>query len=176
RVFEKVYNSAEQKAAAGGRQKIFQRAAQVAIDHSKALDAGRVPFGLKAQFALFDRLVYSKLKSAMGGRIKYAVSGSAPLGLRLGHFFRSLDVKILEGYGLTETTAPATVNVVSKFKIGTVGTPLPGIGIRIAEDGEILVKGVDVFGGYWNKPEETAAVFTDDWFHTGDVGTLDDEG
>ncbi|PZQ87822.1 MAG: long-chain fatty acid--CoA ligase [Leifsonia xyli] len=176
RVFEKVYNSAEQKAAAGGKEKIFHKAAQVAIEHSKALDAGNVPFGLRVQFALFDKLVYSKLKAAMGGNIRYAVSGSAPLGLRLGHFFRSLDVKILEGYGLTETTAPATVNVVSKFKIGTVGTPIPGVGIRIADDGEILVKGVDVFAGYWNKPEETAAVFTDEWFHTGDIGSLDDEG
>ena len=176
RVFEKVYNSAEQKAAAGGKEKIFHKAADVAIAHSKALDAGKVPLGLKLQFALFDKLVYGKLKSAMGGRVRYAVSGSAPLGSRLGHFFRSLDVQILEGYGLTETTAPATVNVVSKFKIGTVGTPLPGVGIRIADDGEVLVKGVDVFDGYWNKPDETAAVFTDEWFHTGDIGSLDDEG
>ncbi|MFT4028434.1 MAG: long-chain fatty acid--CoA ligase [Protaetiibacter sp.] len=176
RVFEKVYNSAEQKASAGGREKIFHKAAQVAIDHSKALDAGAVPLGLRLQFALFDKLVYGKLREAMGGRVRYAVSGSAPLGLRLGHFFRSLDVKILEGYGLTETTAPATVNVVSKFKIGTVGAPLPGVGIRIADDGEVLVKGVDVFAGYWNKPEETAAVFTGEWFHTGDIGSLDDEG
>ena len=176
RVFEKVYNSAEQKAAAGGKEKIFRKAADVAIAHSKALDAGKVPFGLKLQFALFDKLVYSTLKAAMGGNIRYAVSGSAPLGPRLGHFFRSLDVKILEGYGLTETTAPATVNVVAKFKIGTVGTPIPGVGIKIADDGEVLVKGVDVFAGYWNKPEETAKVFTDDWFHTGDIGSLDDEG
>src|SRR5690606_25041832 len=176
RVFEKVYNSAEQKAAAGGKQKIFQKAAEVAIAHSKALDAGKVPLGLKLQFALFDKLVLSKLKAAMGGRVRYAVSGSAPLGLRLGHFFRSLDVKILEGYGLPETTATATVNVVSKFKIGTVGTPLPGVGVKIAEDGEVLVKGIDVFDGYWNKPEETAAVFSGEWFHTGDIGSLDDEG
>jgi len=176
RVFEKVYNSAEQKAAAGGKQKIFQKAAEVAIAHSKALDAGKVPLGLKLQFALFDKLVLSKLKAAMGGRVRYAVSGSAPLGLRLGHFFRSLDVKILEGYGLTETTAPATVNVVSKFKIGTVGTPLPGVGVKIAEDGEVLVKGIDVFDGYWNKPEETAAVFSGEWFHTGDIGSLDSDG
>ena len=176
RVFEKVYNSAEQKAEAGGKGKIFQKAAQVAIEHSKALDAGKVPLGLKLQFAVFDKLVLSKLRAAMGGNVKYAVSGSAPLGMHLGHFFRSLGVKILEGYGLTETTAPATVNVVSKFKIGTVGTPLPGVGIKIAEDGEVLVKGVDVFAGYWNKPEATAEVFTGEWFHTGDIGSLDDEG
>ena len=176
RVFEKVYNSAEQKAAAGGKEKIFRKAAAVAIAHSKALDAGKVPLGLKLQFALFDKLVLNKLKVAMGGRVRYAVSGSAPLGLRLGHFFRSLDVKILEGYGLTETTAPATVNIVSKFKIGTVGTPLPGVGVKIAEDGEVLVKGIDVFDGYWNKPEETAAVFSGEWFHTGDIGSLDEDG
>ena len=176
RVFEKVYNSAEQKAEAGGKGKIFRAAADAAIAHSKALDEGHVPFGLKVKFALFDRLVYSKLKTAMGGNVKYAVSGSAPLGTRLGHFFRSLDVRILEGYGLTETTAPATVNVPDRFKIGTVGPALPGVGLKIAEDGEILVKGIDVFQGYWNKPEETAEAFDGEWFKTGDVGALDDEG
>ncbi len=176
RVFEKVYNSAEQKAAAGGKEKIFHKAVETAIAHSQALDTGKVPFGLRIKFALFDKLVYGKLKAAMGGNVRYAVSGSAPLGLRLGHFFRSLDVQILEGYGLTETTAPATVNVVSKFKIGTVGTPLPGVGVKIADDGEVLVKGIDVFGGYWNKPEATAEVFTGEWVHTGDVGSLDDDG
>ncbi len=176
RVFEKVYNSAEQKAEAGGKGKIFRQAADVAIAHSKALDAGSVPLGLKIKFALFDRLVYSKLKTAMGGNIKYAVSGSAPLGTRLGHFFRSLDVRILEGYGLTETTAPASVNLVSKFKIGTVGPAMPGVGIKIAEDGEILVKGIDVFEGYWNKPEETAEAFDGEWFKTGDIGEFDSEG
>jgi len=176
RVFEKVYNSAEQKAAAGGKGAIFEKAAHTAIEYSKALDAGKVPLGLKLKFKLFDKLVLSKLRAAMGGNVKYAVSGSAPLGQHLGHFFRSLGVKILEGYGLTETTAPATVNIVEKFKIGTVGTPLPGVGVKIADDGEILVKGVDVFGGYWNNPEATAEVFTDEWFHTGDIGSLDDEG
>lgn len=176
RVFEKVYNSAEQKAEAGGKGKIFRKAADVAVEHSKALDEGRVPLGLKIQFALFDKLVYSKLKTAMGGRVTYAVSGSAPLGLRLGHFFRSLGIRILEGYGLTETTAPASVNLVSKFKIGTTGPALPGIGIKIADDGEILVKGVNVFGGYWKKPAETAEVMDGEWFRTGDIGTLDDEG
>ena len=131
RVFEKVYNSSEQKAEAGGKGKIFRRAADVAIAHSKALDAGHVPLGLKLQFALFERLVLSKIKTALGGNVRYAVSGSAPLGPRLGHFFRSLDVRILEGYGLTETTAPATVNVPGNFKIGTTGPALPGVGIRI---------------------------------------------
>ncbi len=176
RVFEKVYNSAEQKAEAGGKGKIFRKAADVAIEHSKALDAGKVPLGLKVQFALFDRLVYSKLKTAMGGRVVYAVSGSAPLGLRLAHFFRSLDIRILEGYGLTETTAPATINLVDKFKIGTTGPALPGVGVKIAEDGEILVKGINVFAGYWKKPEATAEVMEGDWFRTGDIGALDDDG
>ncbi|HTL39939.1 MAG TPA: long-chain fatty acid--CoA ligase [Pseudolysinimonas sp.] len=176
RVFEKVYNSAEQKAEAGGRGKIFRRAADVAVAHSQALDAGKVPFGLAVQFALFDRLVLSKLKAAMGGRVRYAVSGSAPLSTRLGHFFRSMDVMILEGYGLTETTAPATVNLTTRFKIGTTGPALPGVGVKIADDGEIWVKGIDVFQGYWNKPKETAEAFDGEWFKTGDIGELDDEG
>jgi long-chain acyl-CoA synthetase len=176
RVFEKVYNSSEQKAEGNGKGKIFRRAADVAIAHSKALDAGTVPLGLRLQFALFDRLVLSKIKAALGGRVKFAVSGSAPLGPRLGHFFRSLDVKILEGYGLTESTAPATVNLPDKFKIGTTGPALPGVGIRIGDDGEIAIKGVNVFGGYWNNPEATAEVMDGEWFKTGDIGALDSDG
>jgi long-chain acyl-CoA synthetase len=176
RVFEKVYNSSEQKAEAGGKGKIFRKAADVAIAHSKAVDAGTVPLGLAIQFAVFDRLVLSKIRAALGGRVKYAVSGSAPLGLRLGHFYRSLGITILEGYGLTETTAPVSVNVVSNFKIGKVGPPLPGMSVRIADDGEIQVKGIDVFAGYWNNPEATAEVFEDGWFKTGDIGVIDDDG
>jgi long-chain acyl-CoA synthetase len=176
RVFEKVYNSAEQKAEAGGKGKIFRKAADVAVEHSKALDAGHVPLKLKLQFALFDRLVLSKLKAAMGGNVRYAVSGSAPLSTRLGHFFRSMNVMILEGYGLTETTAPATVNLTTRFKIGTTGPALPGVGLKIAEDGEIWVKGIDVFAGYWNNPKATAEVMEGEWFKTGDIGALDDEG
>jgi long-chain acyl-CoA synthetase len=176
RVFEKVYNSSEQKAEAGGKGKIFRKAADVAVEHSKALDAGKVPFGLKVQFALFDRLVLSKIKAAMGGNVRYAVSGSAPLSTRLGHFFRSLDVMILEGYGLTETTAPATVNLTTRFKIGTTGPALPGVGLKIADDGEVWVKGIDVFAGYWNNPKATAEVMEGEWFKTGDIGALDDEG
>jgi long-chain acyl-CoA synthetase len=177
RVFEKVYNASEQKAETGGKGKIFRRAAEVAIEHSKALDAGKVPVGLALQFRLFDKLVYGKLKAAMGGRVRYAVSGSAPLGPRLGHFFRSMDVRILEGYGLTETTAPASVNVPDKFKIGTVGPALPGVGLRIAEDGEVQVSGINVFQGYWRNEEATKAAFTEDgWFRTGDLGDLDADG
>ena len=176
RVFEKVYNSSEQKAEGGGKGKIFRTAATVAIAHSKALDAGVVPLRLKLQFAVLDRLVLSKIRAAMGGNVKYAVSGSAPLGLRLGHFYRSLGITILEGYGLTETTAPISVNLASNFKIGKVGPPLPGVAVRIAEDGEIQAKGVNIFDGYWKNPEETAKSFDGEWFRTGDLGEFDDDG
>ncbi|WP_454141634.1 AMP-dependent synthetase/ligase [Microbacterium lacticum] len=177
RVFEKVYNSAEQKAEAGGKGKIFRAAAATAVEHSALLQDGKkVPLLTKIKFALFDKLVYSKLREAMGGRVTYAVSGSAPLGPRLGHFFHSLGVTILEGYGLTETTAPATVNTPEKAKIGTVGPVLPGVGVRLAEDGEIEVRGINVFKEYWRNPEATAAAFDGDWFKTGDLGSFDDEG
>jgi long-chain acyl-CoA synthetase len=177
RVFEKVYNSAEQKAEAGGKGKIFRAAAHAAIEHSMLEQEGKkVPLGLKLKFRLFDKLVYSKLRAAMGGNVVYAVSGSAPLGPRLGHFFHSLGVVILEGYGLTETTAPASVNLATKSKIGTVGPALPGVGIRLAEDGEVEVRGINVFKEYWRNPEATAAAFDDGWFKTGDVGSFDTEG
>ena len=177
RVFEKVYNSAEQKAEAGGKGKIFRAAAHTAIEHSTLLQEGKkVPLGTKIKFALFDKLVYSKLRAAMGGRVTYAVSGSAPLGPRLGHFFHSLGVTILEGYGLTETTAPATVNLAKKSKIGTVGPVLPGVGVRLADDGEVEVRGINVFKEYWQNDEATAAAFDGDWFKTGDLGSFDDEG
>lgn len=176
RVFEKVYNSAEQKAEAGGKGKIFRAAAEVAIAYSKALDAGTVPFALKAKFMLFDRLVYSKLRTALGGNVVYAVSGSSPLGIDLAHFFRSLGIRILEGYGLTETTAPISVNLADKFKIGTTGPALPGVSVRIGDDGEILTKGVNLFSGYWKNDAATAEAMNGDWFRTGDLGTLDDDG
>ena len=177
RVFEKVYNSAEQKAEAGGKGKIFRAAAAAAVEHSTLREEGKpIPFGLRMKFALFNKLVYSKLREAMGGNVSYAVSGSAPLGARLGHFFHSLGVVILEGYGLTETTAPATVNLADKSKIGTVGPALPGVGVRLAEDGEIEVKGINFFKEYWNNPEATEAAFHDGWFRTGDLGSFDSEG
>ena len=177
RVFEKVYNSAEQKAEAGGKGKIFRAAAAAAVEHSERQQQGKsIPLLLKVKFALFDRLVYSKLREAMGGRVVYAVSGSAPLGPRLGHFFRSLGVVILEGYGLTETTAPATVNLATKSKIGTVGPVLPGVGVRLADDGEIQVRGINVFAEYWRNPEATAEAFDGEWFKTGDIGAFDADG
>ena len=177
RVFEKVYNSAEQKAEAGGKGKIFRAAAAVAIEHSRRQQEGeKIPLGMKLKFRLFDKLVYSKLRAAMGGNVVYAVSGSAPLGPRLGHFFHSLGVHILEGYGLTETTAPATVNLASRSKIGTVGPALPGVGVRVAEDGEIEVRGINVFKEYWRNPEATAEAFDGEWFKTGDLGSFDHDG
>lgn len=177
RVFEKVYNSAEQKTEAEGKGRIFRAAAKTAIEHSRRLQEGeKIGLGLRLRFSLFDRLVYSKLRALMGGRVTYAVSGSAPLGPRLGHFFHSLGIKILEGYGLTETTAPASVNLPGLIKVGTVGPALPGVGIRIADDGEIQVKGINVFREYWQNPEATADAFDGEWFRTGDLGSFDEDG
>jgi long-chain acyl-CoA synthetase len=176
RVFEKVYNSAEQKAEAGGKGKIFHSAADTAIAYSEALDDGGPGFGLKAKHAVFDKLVYSKLRGALGGQTRWSVSGGAPLGSRLGHFFRGIGLTIVEGYGLTETTAASAVNRPDTNKIGTVGRPLPGVTIRIADDGEILVKGDIVFRGYYNNKAATAEAISDGWFHTGDIGELDGDG
>src|SRR6185437_2748732 len=177
RVFEKVYNSAEQKAESGGKGKIFRAAANTAVEHSTRLQEGRrIPLMLKLKFALFDRLVYKTLRAAMGGNVSYAVSGSAPLGARLVHFYHSLGITVLEGYGLTETTAPATVNLATRAKIGTVGPVLPGVGIRLAEDGEIEVRGINVFREYWHNDAATADAMDDGWFRTGDFGSFDDEG
>ena len=177
RVFEKVYNSAQQKAVAGGKGKIFDAAAHVAVEHSKLVQAGTsIPLGMKIKFRVFDKLVYSKLRAAMGGKVVWAVSGSAPLGAHLGHFFKSLGIVILEGYGLTETTAPATVGLATRAKIGTVGPPLPGVSVRVMDDGEIEVKGVNVFKEYWNNPQATSDTFEDGWFKTGDIGAFDEDG
>ena len=182
RVFEKVYNGAEQKAESEGKGAIFRRAAQTAIAYSQALDGkargGRGPgVGLRVTHGLFDRLVYGKLRAAVGGQVRYAVSGGSALGDRLGHFFRGVGITILEGYGLTETTAAATVNRPSNNKIGTVGPPVPGDSLKIAEDGEILIKGPTVFTNYWRNDEATSETMTDDgWLRTGDIGDLDDEG
>ncbi len=177
RVFEKIYNMTDQKLAAENKGRLFRLAARTAIGHSRAIDAGGPGLPLKVQHKIFDLLVYSKLRDAMGGKAEFAISGGGPLGERLGHFFRGIGVNILEGYGLTETTAPTNVNLPSLSKIGTVGVPLPGVGIRIADDGEILAKGVGVFRGYYNNPEATAEAFTEDgWFHTGDIGSMDEDG
>ncbi len=176
RVFEKVYNSAEQKAEAGGKGEIFRKAANVAVAWSESLDHGGPSFKLKLQHFVFDKLVYKKIRAAMGGHLKYAISGGAPLGTRLGHFFRALGVVVLEGYGLTETTAPATISRTNSIKIGKVGTPLPGTGVRIADDGEIWLRGHNIMRGYWRNEAASAEVLKDGWFATGDIGELDEDG
>jgi long-chain acyl-CoA synthetase len=178
RVFEKVYNGAEQKAASERKGAVFSRAARTAIAYSQALDTPGGPgFGLRAQHALFSRLVYAKLRAALGGRADYAISGGAALTPRLCHFFRGAGVTVLQGWGLTETTAAATVNRPGRNKIGTVGQPLPGVAIKIGNEGEILVRGGIVFPGYWNNDEVAKEAFDEDgWFRTGDLGSLDDEG
>lgn len=176
RVFEKVYNTAEQNARNDGKGKIFQIAAETAIEWSKALDGGKKGLLLRAKHAVFDRLVYAKLRAALGGDCRGAISGGAPLGARLGHFYRGVGLTIYEGYGLTETSAAITVNRLDDIKVGSVGKLLPGNSMRINDDDELLVKGGVVFDGYWNNQEETDAVFSDGWFHTGDLGAIDDDG
>jgi long-chain acyl-CoA synthetase len=185
RVFEKVYNTAEQNARNDGKGRIFELAANTAIEYSQAqdtADASSKKAGagagllLRAKHALFDRLVYGKLRAALGGDCRGAISGGAPLGARLGHFYRGVGLTIYEGYGLTETSAAITVNRVDDVKIGSVGKLLPGNSMRLGDDDELLVKGGVVFDGYWHNEEETKAVFSDGWFHTGDLGAIDDDG
>lgn len=177
RVFEKVFNTASQKATADGKGKIFDKAADVAIAYSRGLDRGRPSLAVRAQHALFGRLVYGKLRGALGGACTHAVSGGAPLGERLGHFYRGIGLTVLEGYGLTETTGALTVNLPEAQKVGSVGRPLPGTAVRVADDGELLFQGGQVFAGYWDNETATGEVLEGDgWFHTGDVGEVDDEG
>ncbi|GHF62247.1 AMP-dependent synthetase/ligase [Streptomyces thermodiastaticus] len=177
RVFEKVYNAARSKAQAEGKGTIFDKAADTAIAYSKALDTPSGPsLGLRLKHKVFDTLVYSKLRAVLGGRGEYAISGGAPLGERLGHFFRGIGFTVLEGYGLTESCAATAFNPWDRQKIGTVGQPLPGSVVRIADDGEVLLHGEHLFKEYWNNPEATAEALADGWFHTGDIGTLDEDG
>jgi long-chain acyl-CoA synthetase len=178
RVFEKVFNAASQKAHSEGRGRIFDAAATVAMDYSRAMDRGR-PIGplLRLRHAAFDRLVYAKLRAALGGRTEHAVSGGAPLGERLAHFFRGVGVTVLEGYGLTETTGALTVNRSDAIRIGTVGRPLGGTSVRVSDDGELLFRGGQVFSGYWHDERATHEALGDGgWLHTGDVGEVDDDG
>ena len=177
RVFEKVFNASQQKAEAAGKGQIFATAAGVAIDYSRALDRGRPSLLLRVKHVIFDRLVYRKLRAALGGQVEWAVSGGAPLGERLGHFFRGIGITILEGYGLTETSGASTLNRPDKVKIGTVGKPIPGASVRIASDGEIMLAGHQIFLGYWRNGQATAeAIEPDGWFHSGDIGELDSDG
>ncbi|MDF9812699.1 AMP-dependent synthetase/ligase [Streptomyces sp. SPB162] len=177
RVFEKVYNSARAKAQADGKGKIFDKAADAAIAYSRALDSpGGPSVGVKFKHKVFDRLVYSKLRAVLGGRATHAISGGAPLGERLGHFYRGIGFTVLEGYGLTESCAATAFNPWDRTKIGTVGQPLPGSTVRIADDGEVLLHGEHLFSGYWNNETATADAVSDGWFHTGDLGTVDEDG
>jgi long-chain acyl-CoA synthetase len=181
RVFEKVYNTAELNATNDGKGKIFAIAAQTAIEWSEALDkkeaCGSGPsLLLRVKHAVFDRLVYGKLRAALGGDCRAAISGGAPLGARLCHFYRGVGVTIYEGYGLTETSAAITVNQINSMKVGTVGKLIPGNSMRVADDGELMVQGGLVFNGYWHNEQATADAFTDGWFHTGDLGEVDDDG
>ena len=177
RVFEKVYNAAELKAEAGGKGGIFRAAAETAISYSKALDSKTGPsVALRLKHKVFDKLVFSRLRAAMGGQVKFAISGGAPLGARLGHFYRGIGLIVLEGYGLTETAAAAVIGRVAWQKIGKVGRALPGTGIKIAEDGEIWLRGINVMRGYWRNEAATREAFSGDWFRTGDIGELDEDG
>ena len=179
RVFEKVYEGAKAKAEKGGslNKALFDRSVDIAIAWSKAKVAGHVSFKLAAQYALYDRLVYSKLRAALGGQLHYAVSGGGPLGERLAHFFHAVGVQVIEGYGLTETCAPIAAGRINPYQIGRIGPLLPGAEGAIAEDGELLVRGVGVMKGYYKNPEEDAQAFTEDgWFRTGDLAEFDEAG
>jgi long-chain acyl-CoA synthetase len=177
RVFEKLYNTARHRATAAGKKKAFDKAEAIAVAYSEAVDHGGPSPALRVEHALFDRLVYRKVLGAMGGHARWAVSGGAPLGTHLGHVFRGMGITVLEGYGLTETTAGGTLNLPGQHKVGSTGRPIPGCEIRIDDDGEILLRGGHVFGGYWQNPDATAEVLdADGWFRTGDVGHLDDDG
>jgi long-chain acyl-CoA synthetase len=177
RIFEKIYNGAEAKAEAAGKGDIFRKAAAVAIAYSEGLDTKKISLSLRLKHALFDKLVFSKIRLAVGGRVEAAISGGAPLGARLGHFYRGAGITILEGYGLTETTAGATLNLSTALRVGSVGKPIPGTSIKIADDGEVLIRGPIVMRGYWQNDAANAEVFdADRWFKTGDLGKLDDDG
>jgi long-chain acyl-CoA synthetase len=177
RVFEKIYNTAQRTATSGVKHRIFTAAESAATDYSRALDRFTPSPLLQVRHKLFDLLAYRKIRAAMGGEVRWAVSGGAPLGATLGHFFRGLGVNVLEGYGLTETTAGGTINLPEHQRVGSVGRPIPGCAIRIQTDGEILMKGPHVFAGYWQNPVATHEVLdADGWFHTGDIGHIDDDG
>ena len=177
RIFEKIYNGAEAKAEAAGKGKIFRKAADTAIAYSEALDKKHISPILKLKHGLFDKLVYSKIRAGMGGRVEAAISGGAPLGVRLGHFYRGIGISVLEGYGLTETTAGATLNLHGAHRVGSVGRPIPGTSIKIAEDGEVLIRGPIVMDGYWQNQAANDEVFDSErWFKSGDLGKLDDDG
>ena len=176
RIFEKIYNGAEARAEAAGKGKLFRAAAHVAIAYSESKDKGGFNPLLTLKHALFDKLVYSKIRAGMGGAVEAAISGGAPLGERLGHFYRGAGVTVLEGYGLTETTAGATLNLTNSLRVGSVGKPIPGTSIKIADDGEVLISGPIVMRGYWQNDAANEEVFDGAWFKSGDLGRLDEDG
>jgi long-chain acyl-CoA synthetase len=176
RIFEKVYNGAEAKAEAAGKGKIFRKGAEIAIAYSENLDAKKFKPLLSIKHKLFDVLLYSKIRHTLGGSVEAAISGGAPLGARLGHFYRGAGITILEGYGLTETTAGATLNLSTALRIGSVGKPIPGTSVKIAEDGEVLIGGPIVMRGYWQNDGANQEAFDGHWFKSGDLGRLDEEG
>lgn len=177
RIWEKVYTAAELKQGKGLKRSMFRWAAKVSITYSRGMQTPNGPSaGIKLQHGIADKLVYKKLRELLGGKLRWTVSGGAPLGERLGNFYQGIGLNMLEGYGLTETTAPTNVNMPGKAKMGTVGPPLPGVEIKIADDGEILTRGIGTFKEYFKNPEATAAAIVDGWFHTGDIGALDSDG
>jgi long-chain acyl-CoA synthetase len=177
RIFEKIYSGSVHKAESAGRGRIFRLASRTAEDYSRASEQDAVGLGLRFRHQAFDRLVYAKLRGALGGNLAFAISGGAALGERLGHFYNGAGLTVLEGYGLTETSAGISVNRPEATRIGTVGQPIPGVSVRISRDGEILTRGRNLFRGYWNNEPATRAAFDDEgWFHTGDMGHLDVDG
>jgi long-chain acyl-CoA synthetase len=177
RVWQKAFNSAQHQAADQGHGKIFDAAEKTAVAYSQAIDRGHVGLGLRIRHKVFDRLVYMKIRAALGGAVQYAWSAAAPLGTHLGHFFRGAGINVLEGYGLTETSPATNSNTPDAQKIGSVGRPIPGCTIRIAPDGEVLVQGHMLFQGYWHNEAATREMIDEDgWLHTGDLGALDDDG
>lgn len=173
RVLEKVHTGAGQRARAAGRGAIFDRAEKVAVQTSERHHPGLL---LRLQHAVFDKLVYRKLRAALGGHCVAACSGGAPLGPYLGHFFRGIGLTVYEGYGLTESTAVSTVNSERSLRVGTVGRPISGLSVRIANDGEILLRGPSIFAGYRGDPDGDSGPDPEGWFATGDLGELDDDG
>jgi long-chain acyl-CoA synthetase len=177
RVLEKVFQTAQQKAEQAGRARVFHLATEAAIRYSREQSTGHVSLVARLQHAVFERLVYGKLRAVLGGELRFVVSGGGPLPERLNHFYNGMGVTVLEGYGMTETSPVLTLNTDQASRIGTVGQPVPGTTVRIAEDGEILVKGPQVFRGYWHNEEASRRTFTPDgWLQTGDLGSLDEQG
>ena len=177
RIFEKIYNAASQKAGSGLKGRVFAGATQVARDWSYAQQSGEgIPLALGMKHALYDKLVYSSIMDVFGGHVEYAVSGGAPLDSSIAHFFNGVGLPLLEGYGMTETCAPSSVNPTVGYKIGTIGLPLQGVTMGVDETGELCIKSPAVCVGYHNHPDVTEQQIVDGWLHTGDLGSIDDDG